>query len=70
MRTVVADPDIFEYSTYYTPKTQLLLDFGVEQVFWIFTDSQKVMVAQLHQPWIIVNWTDEVEVLGHRFSIQ
>jgi Uma2 family endonuclease len=65
-----ADPDVFQYSTYYAPKTQLLLDFGVEQVLWIFTDAEKIMVAQPEQPWIIVNWKDEVEVLGHRFSIQ
>lgn len=65
-----ADPDIFQYSTYYPPKTQLLLDFGVEQVLWIFTDAEKIMVAQQHQPWLIVNWKDEVEVLGHRFSVQ
>lgn len=65
-----ADPDVFQYSTYYPPKTQLLLDFGVEQVLWIFTDAEKIMVAQPEQPWIIVNWKDEIEVLGHRFSIQ
>ena len=31
--------------TYYNLKTDQLLEFGVEKVIWIFTDSQKVMLA-------------------------
>ncbi len=56
--------------SYYIKKTELLLNFGVEEVIWIFTQVEKVMVARPNQPWLIVDWKDEIEVLGHRFSIQ
>ncbi|NJK82921.1 MAG: hypothetical protein HC912_03010 [Saprospiraceae bacterium] len=65
-----ADPDTFSKTSYYMPKTQMLLDFGVEQVLWLYTDTEKVMVAQPNQPWWIVNWTNEIEVLGQKFTIQ
>lgn len=65
-----ADPEIFQVSNYYPPKTQSLLDFGVEQVIWLFTDSEKVMVAEPGKPWITVNWTDEIHVLNHPLIIQ
>lgn len=65
-----ADPVIFDYSNYYFAKTKNLLDFGVEQVVWIYTDTKKVMVAQAEGPWLTVNWTDEITVLENTFTIQ
>lgn len=65
-----ADPDIFNFSNYYATKTQKLLDFGVEQVLWLYTDLKKVVVAQSEGPWLTVNWTDEITVLGKTFTIQ
>lgn len=41
-------------------KTQQLLDFGVETVFWVTTKMKKVVVAYENQPWQIVNWTDDI----------
>ncbi len=59
-----------EKGNYYLLKTQQLLDFGTEQVIWIHTEFKKVIVAKPNQPWLTVNWTDEIEVMGHRFTIQ
>lgn len=56
--------------SYYMSKTQMLIDFGVKEVVWIYTKPQKVVVARPNQPWITVNWVDEIEILGHSFSIQ
>ncbi|MEZ4963558.1 MAG: hypothetical protein R2830_27290 [Saprospiraceae bacterium] len=46
------------------------MDFGVQELIWIFTQVEKVMIARPNQPWLTVDWTDEIEVLGHRFTIQ
>jgi hypothetical protein len=47
-----------------------LLDFGVEEVIWIFSRLEKVMVARPRQPWLTVGWKDEIEVMGQRFTLQ
>lgn len=64
-----ADPSILESMNYYTGKTQKLLDFGVEQVIWIYTDYKKVTVANNDEPWLTMNWSDQFKVLGHATSI-
>ncbi len=63
-----ADPTVLESMDYYNLKTQKLLDFGVEQVIWLFTDSQKVLDARPNRPWLTVNWQDELELMNHTFS--
>ncbi len=67
-----ADLNSLPYSAdeYYEIKIQHLLDFGVREVFWVYNEQKKVVVAKLGQPWLTVNWTDEIEILGHRFTIQ
>jgi len=65
-----ADPDIYRHSNYLPSKTQRLLDFGVEQVVWVFTEPEKVMVATNECPWLTVNWSDEINVLGQAFTIE
>lgn len=57
-------------SEYVNFKTQALLDFGVEQVIWVFTKSRKITVAQNNSPWLTMNWNDKVTVMGHTFSIE
>lgn len=67
-----ADVTAFEQikgTNYFLTKTQKLLDFGTKEMIWIFTKDQKVMVARPNQPWLTVGWKDEIEILGHRFSI-
>ncbi|MEM6965713.1 MAG: Uma2 family endonuclease, partial [Bacteroidota bacterium] len=36
---------------YFHHKTEQLLEFGVEKVIWIFTSSEKVMIAEQQQDW-------------------
>ncbi len=50
---------------YYHEKTDELLAFGVEKVIWIFTDTRKVMIAQQNQPWSIVSWENEIDIIGN-----
>jgi Uma2 family endonuclease len=59
----------FSPDDYYSKKTKLLLDFGVKEVLWIFTNSQTVILAKKDQPKQTAGWSDEIELLGHRFSI-
>jgi Uma2 family endonuclease len=59
-----------EKGNYYLLKTQHLLNYGTEQVIWIYTEFKKVFIARPNQPWITINWTDEIEILGHQFTLQ
>jgi Uma2 family endonuclease len=43
-------------------KTQKLLDFGVKQVIWFFTKTQKVLIAKKSQDWILADWHRDVEL--------
>jgi hypothetical protein len=54
---------------YFHNKTQKMLDFGVSQVVWIFTNIKKIMVAEPNKPWFIVNWTDEIEILDVKLNL-
>jgi len=55
---------------YVNIKTQKLLNFGVEKVIWIFTNSQKVMIAEKNSDWLTKDWNQEIELLdGHFFNI-
>jgi len=55
---------------YVNIKTQKLLNFGVEKVIWIFTGSQKVLVAQKDVDWLTKDWNQDIELLdGHFFNI-
>jgi len=46
---------------YYQEKTQELLNFGVKKIVWIFTDTQKIMIAEANQKsWQILDWDQEV----------
>ena len=48
---------------YYQEKTDELLEFGVEKVVWIFTDTKKVMIAEQGKQWLISNWAADVAIL-------
>ncbi len=54
---------------YFNIKTQKLLDFGVEQVVWIYTQSKKIMSATIDEAWQITDWNKDVEVLGERLNV-
>lgn len=65
---IKASVDQVSASSYFHKKTDQLLAFGVRRVVWIFTESQKVMVAEKNTPWKTFDWNisfklvDEVEV--------
>lgn len=51
-------------------KTQQTLDFGAEKVIWIFTATQKVMVATRDADWTISDWNKTIDVLdGVQFNL-
>ncbi len=47
---------------YYQEKTQELLQFGVKKVFWIFTETGKIMIAHPSKQWSIVDWDQSIEI--------
>lgn len=52
-----SNTDIEDATSYYHKKTDDLLNFGVESVIWVFTDSQKVMIANKgSEAWKIIPW--------------
>jgi hypothetical protein len=54
---------------YYNTKTQKMLDFGVSQVIWIFTNIKKITIATPNNPWLTVNWTDEIDILDVKLNL-
>lgn len=48
---------------YYHRKTQKLLDFGVEKVIWIFSESRKIMTARSDEDWITADWQKEISLV-------
>jgi Uma2 family endonuclease len=62
--------DSTEIFDYYLIKTQKLLDFGVEEVIWFFTNAKKVLIAKQNQNWITLNWSDDIEILGYPLNFE
>jgi hypothetical protein len=55
---------------YVKRKTQKLLDFGTEKVVWVFTKTQKVIVATANGQWLTYNWNNDLEIVdGILFNI-
>lgn len=59
-----ADPSDIHPDDYFFKKMQKLLDIGAERVIWIMTRSKKITVATPDAPWQVMDWHEEVEVLG------
>ena len=56
---------------YYQEKTAQLLEFGVQKVIWIFSDTQKVMIAEDRDDWQIISWHKAIEIMeGVKVNIQ
>ena len=69
--TKAAPESVEDFEVYFTEKIQKYLDFGVEQVVWIFTKSRKVWVATNDgTPWLIQNWKSTITILEQPFSIE
>lgn len=51
-------------------RTQKLLDGGVQKVIWIFTLTQKIMIAEQGKDWVTFDWDRDVEIVdGITFNI-
>ena len=55
--------DIQDSLGYYHEKTDQLLNFGVKKVVWIFTDTQKVMIARQGEDWHISDWHKNILIM-------
>ena len=55
---------------YFFDKTQDLLDWGVEEVLWIFTTSKKIISARNGQPWLTYDWSDDLIFLDEKFNLK
>lgn len=56
---------------YYQEKTQDLINFGVEKVIWIFSDTRKVMIAEPGKRWEIADWSEDIQVIdSHMLNLQ
>ena len=58
--TKAALQDIPHPEQYYHRKTDQLLDFGVKQVLWIFTSTEKFMLAEQKKRWETGNWVEDL----------
>ncbi len=48
---------------YFQHKTDQLLNFGVEKVIWIYTRTEKFIIAEKDKRWETANWTEDLEVM-------
>lgn len=55
---------------YFFDKTQDLLNWGVEEVLWIFTTSKKIISARNGQPWLTYDWSDDLIFLDEKFNLK
>ena len=67
------DADLENFETpdaYIYAKTEKLLDFGVEKMIWVMSESKKVLVATKGEDWQVINWSKEIEIIdGISFNI-
>ena len=64
------DPKSMSDFDYLNTKTQKMLDFGVEKVIWILTNSRKVIVATPNTAWLTMDWHNDIEIIeGIVFNI-
>ena len=55
--------DIKDTFKYYNEKTEQLINFGVEKVIWIFTDSKKILVADKSKEWKLNDWSKDIIII-------
>lgn len=48
---------------YFQKKTEKLLQFGVEKVIWITSSTQRVMIADNLETWVIQTWNQDFEII-------
>lgn len=60
---ISADLEFSGDMQYITSKINRLFDFGTAKVIWIFTASQRVLIATPNADWLWVNWDKDVEIM-------
>ncbi len=55
--------DVENEMAYISGKVEDLLRSGVEKVVWIFTDSEKVLIAERGKDWVIVGWNRDIDLI-------
>ncbi len=66
---VVVEVDIDVESPQISPmdgaylKTKKMLEFGVKKVIWIFTKSQKILIAAGEEDWQILDWSKDIPLI-------
>jgi Uma2 family endonuclease len=68
---IQAESSLFDTTdSYIYKKTDKLLNFGVEKVIWIKTESKKVLVATAGENWQTMDWAKDIEIMeGLSFNI-
>lgn len=55
--------------SYYFKKTHKLLEYGTQKVIWIFTESQKILIAE-HKGWQIFDFKESIQIVDNvQFNI-
>ncbi len=55
--------DVENEMAYISGKVEDLLRSGVGKVVWIFTDSEKVLIAERGKDWVIVGWNRDIDLI-------
>ncbi len=55
--------DVENEMAYISGKIEALLKSGVKKVVWIFTDSEKVLIAERGKDWVIVGWDKDINLI-------
>lgn len=64
---VNVDTDDETEMQYVHRKINKLMEYGVQRVLWIFSDPNKIIVAEPDQPWRTTNWDIPVELVEGKF---
>ncbi len=61
-----ADTEAFgSPNNYVFRKTEKLLNFGVEKVIWLMSDTKKVIVATKNANWEVIDWHKEIGIMDN-----
>ncbi len=67
---ISADLEDLDDLQYITKKIDKLLNFGTQKIIWIFSASQRVIIATPGKAWITEQWDTDIEIMeGHAFNI-
>ncbi|CAN5722797.1 hypothetical protein BH10BAC3_BH10BAC3_26040 [soil metagenome] len=67
---VMADMETMDDVEYISNKINRLFAFGTQKVIWVFTTSQRVLVATPNADWVWIDWDKDVEIMnGIFFSV-